>query len=48
MNSQTYVSDPTIWETFYKNMAEKKLIHTLINQNSMVEDFTKENRMQSL
>lgn len=24
MNSQTYVSDPTIWETFYKNMAEKK------------------------
>lgn len=48
MNSQTYVSDPTIWETFYKNMAEKSLIHTLINQNSMGEDFTKENRMQSL
>lgn len=48
MNSQTYVSDPTIWETFYKNMAEKKFIHTLINQNSMGEDFTKETRMQSL
>lgn len=25
MNSQTYVSDPRIWEAFYKNMAEKKL-----------------------
>ena len=24
MNSQTYVSDPKIWEAFYKNMAEKK------------------------
>lgn len=24
MNSQTYVSDPRIWESFYKNMAEKK------------------------
>jgi hypothetical protein len=24
MNSQTYVSDPRIWEAFYKNMAEKK------------------------
>lgn len=38
-----HVSDPMIWETFKKN-----LIHTLINQNSMGEDFTKENRMQSL
>ena len=24
MNSQTYVSDPRMWEIFYKNMAEKK------------------------
>lgn len=24
MNSLTYVSDPRIWEAFYKNMAEKK------------------------
>lgn len=24
MNSQTYVSDPRLWEAFYKNMAEKK------------------------
>ena len=24
MNSMTYISDPTIWEAFYKNMAEKK------------------------
>lgn len=24
MNSQTYISDPKIWEAFYKNMAEKK------------------------
>ena len=24
MNSKTYVSDPRIWEAFYKNMAEKK------------------------
>lgn len=24
MNSKTYISDPKIWEVFYKNMAEKK------------------------
>ena len=24
MNSMTYISDPKIWEAFYKNMAEKK------------------------
>lgn len=24
MNSQTYVSDPRLWEAFYKNMTEKK------------------------
>lgn len=24
MNSKTYISDPKIWEAFYKNMAEKK------------------------
>ena len=24
MNSQTYVSDPTIWQRFYKNMSEKR------------------------
>lgn len=24
MNSQTYVSDPRLWEAFYKNMAERK------------------------
>lgn len=24
MNSQTYVSDPTIWEQFYKNMSNNK------------------------
>lgn len=24
MNSQTYVSDPRLWEALYKNMAEKK------------------------
>lgn len=24
MNSQTYVSDPTIWQRFYKNMSENK------------------------
>lgn len=24
MNSRTYISDPKIWEAFYKNMAEKK------------------------
>ena len=24
MNSQTYVSDPKLWEVFYENMAEKK------------------------
>lgn len=23
MNSQTYVTDPSMWETFYKNMANK-------------------------
>lgn len=24
MNSKTYISDPKLWEAFYKNMAEKK------------------------
>ena len=24
MNSQTYVTDPKLWEAFYKNMAERK------------------------
>ena len=24
MNSRTYVSDPSLWETFYKNMADRK------------------------
>lgn len=24
MNSKTYISDPKMWEVFYKNMAEKK------------------------
>ena len=25
MNSKTYISDPKMWEMFYKNMAEKKI-----------------------
>lgn len=35
MISQTYISDPKIWEAFYKNMAEKNL--TRINPSKIEE-----------
>jgi len=35
MNSQTYVSDPNLWDTFYKNMANKKFNPYKLRKNKI-------------
>ena len=35
MNSQTYVSDPSLWDTFYKNMANKKFNPYKLRKNKI-------------
>ena len=35
MNSQTYVSDPSLWDTFYKNIANKKFNPYKLRKNKI-------------